>query len=51
MVRAPVQLTASLTLYWKAGLLEPEVITIRFAGWTSGRIGSFQQRTDIPKLL
>jgi len=29
----------------------PEMITIRFAGWISGRIVSLQPDTDIPKLL
>jgi len=30
---------------------EPEMITIRFAGWISGRIVSLQPDTDIQKLL
>jgi len=29
----------------------PEIITIRFAGWISGRILSLQPDTDIQKLL
>ena len=30
---------------------DPEMITIRFAGWISGRILSLQPDTDIQKLL
>ena len=32
-------------------LYRPEMITIRFAGWISGRIVSLQPDTDIQKLL